>query len=62
MPSCGIVWYRPYSSPSEFFNNKVHSYNDISRLISNNPERVIGLSNAIESFIDNERFDTIESQ
>lgn len=61
MPSCGIVWYRPYSSPSEFFNNKVHSYNDISRLISNNPERVIGLSNAIESFIDNERFDTIDS-
>ena len=62
MPSVGIEWYKPYKSPADFVDKKVHSYNDISRLLANNPERIIGLTSAIESFIDNERFNTIDSK
>ena len=61
MGKIGISWYKPYKSPEDFFAQKVHNYNDIVRLTNADPNRINSLSGAIESFIDNEAFNYINT-
>lgn len=62
MGMTSFQWYKPYKSPEDFFAQKVHSYNDIVRLTNADPERINSLSGAIESFINNERYNTIDTR
>lgn len=62
MGKIGISWYKPYKSPEDFFAQKVHDYNDIMRLTNADPERINSIGTAIESFINNERFHSIDSK